>query len=85
VETNIDAGNLWNKLVTFHIGNSWRKGYCSFFDMWGLLVHDLEDAEDILVNESTKRSWLNETLMTCKEFETVLQTIDTTETTMLAL
>jgi hypothetical protein len=85
VETDIDAGNIRNKLVTFHIGDSWRKGYCSFFDMWELLIHDLEDADDILVDESTKRSWLNKTLMTCKEFETILQTIDTTETTMLAL
>jgi hypothetical protein len=85
VETYIDAGNIWTKLVMFHIEDSWRKGYCSFFHMWELLIHDLEDAEDILIDESTKRSWLNKTLMTCKDFETVLSTIDTTETTMLAL
>jgi hypothetical protein len=53
--------------------------------MWELLIHDLEYTEDILVDESTKRSWLNKTLMTCKEFETVLSTFDTTETTMLGL
>jgi hypothetical protein len=54
--------------------------------MWELLVHDLEDAEDVLVDESTKRSWLNKTLMTCKKFETILQTIDTTEEySMMAL
>ncbi len=61
VETDIDAGNIWTKLVTFHIGNSLRKGYCSLFDMWELLVHDLEDAEDTVIDESTKRSWLNQT------------------------
>jgi hypothetical protein len=85
VKTDIDAGNIRNKLVPFHVGDSWRKAYCSLFDMWELLVHDLKDAEDILVDESTKRSWLNKTLMTCKEFETILQSIDTTETTTLAL
>jgi hypothetical protein len=53
--------------------------------MWELLVHELKDAEDVLANGSTKRSWLNKTIMTCKEFETILQTIDTTKTTMLAL
>jgi hypothetical protein len=31
VETNIVGGNIWTKLVTFHIGDSWRKGYCSIF------------------------------------------------------
>jgi hypothetical protein len=72
-------------MVMFHLGDSWRKGYCSFFDMWELLIHDLEDAEDILVDESTKISWLNKTLMTCKEFETVMSTIDTTETPIWAL
>jgi hypothetical protein len=53
--------------------------------MWELLVHDHEDAEECLVDEPNKRSWLNKTLMTCKKFGTILQTIDTTETTMLAL
>jgi hypothetical protein len=53
--------------------------------MWELLLHDLEDAEDILVDEYIKRSWLNKTLMTCKEFETILHTIDTTKTTMLVI
>jgi hypothetical protein len=84
VETDIDAGNIWTKLVTFHLGDSWRKCYYSFFDMWELRIHDLEGAEDTVIDESTKRSWLNPNLMTCKEFETVLSTIDTTETTMMA-
>jgi hypothetical protein len=85
VEAYIDAGNIQNRLVTFHTRDSWRKGYCSFFDMWELLVHVLEDTADILVDEYIKISWLNKTHMTCKEFATILQTIDTTETTMLAL
>jgi hypothetical protein len=84
-ETDIDALNMWNNLVTFHMGDSWRKGYCSLFDMWEHLILDIEDAEDILVDETTKRSWLNKTLMTCKSFEPVLSNIDTTETTMKAL
>jgi hypothetical protein len=85
VETDINVGNIQTKLVMFHIRDSWRKGYCSFFDMWVLLMHDLEGDEDTVIDESTKRSWLNKTLTTCKEFESILHTIDTTETTMLAL
>jgi hypothetical protein len=63
VETDIDAGNIWTKLVTFHIRDSCRIGYCSFFDMWELLIHDLEDTEDTVIDESAERSWLNKTLM----------------------
>jgi hypothetical protein len=85
VEIDVDAGNIQNKLVMFHIGDSWRKGCCSFFDIWELLIHELEDVEDILVDETTTRSWLNITTLTCKAFEPVLSNIDTTETTMIAL
>jgi hypothetical protein len=57
---------------------AWMKGSCNFF-------LDLQDTEDVLVDEVTKRSWLNKTLMSCKNFEPVLSNIGTTETTMLAL
>jgi hypothetical protein len=36
------------------------------FGMSELLIQALEDAENILVDETTKRSWLNKTLMTSK-------------------
>jgi hypothetical protein len=43
------------------LDDKWRKSFKFFLHFWTAKVQDLEDIEDILVDDDTRRIWLTNT------------------------
>jgi hypothetical protein len=60
------------------LDDKWRNSYESFLHFWTAKVQDLEEIEDILVDEDTRRIWLTKTLSSQPDMDAAIcQTITT--------
>jgi uncharacterized membrane protein YgcG len=71
--------------MTFHLTDTWRKGYNNLFDTLEHFILDFEEVEDNEVDEATKCTWLTATLKVSKEYKVTISNGTTTETTMCVL
>jgi hypothetical protein len=54
--------------MTFHLTDTWRKGYNNLFDTLEHFILDFEEVEDNEVDEATKCTWLTATLKVSKKY-----------------
>ena len=59
---DLQSNSLRTEIMLMKMEDSWRKGCVSFLSMWKKKILDLEDLENNVVDDSTKRKWITNTL-----------------------
>ena len=82
---SLQATDLRSTLTLLRYDDKWKKSSEAFLLHWQSNILELEQLEDKLVDESTKRLWLTATLSTKSHMATCLNQAKVTEMTILGM
>ena len=82
---SLQATDLRSTLTLLRYDDKWKKSSETFLLHWQSNILELEQLEDKLVDESTKRLWLTATLSTKSHMATCLNQAKVTEMTILGM
>jgi Reverse transcriptase (RNA-dependent DNA polymerase) len=83
LSASLAAADLRTQITLLRLDDKWKKGIETFLQVWLSKVLELEQVEDALVSDVTKRQWLTTTLSSSTTMNSCIKQAQVTEMTML--
>jgi hypothetical protein len=83
LSASLAAADLRTQITLLRLDDKWKKGIETFLQVWLSKVLELEQVEDSLVSDLTKRQWLTTTLSSSTTMNSCIKQAQVTEMTML--
>jgi hypothetical protein len=85
LSTSLVATDLRAELTLLRFNDTWKRGSEAFLQHWQSKILELEQLEDAIIDDKTKRLWLTATLSTKAHMASCLTQAKVTEMTMLGI